>query len=314
MGSNVFPVSRTGEGAPRLPVAKAHKGGANNSFSDGVNLPMFTLGNGRTFLRVITTSSSAPGAALEFILDSVQQFTVTLVNINATLTLAVTHYTGGYWYDQSDDLFYVLYADNINNINHLVTISPAGTITLVGTDTDANYGGAIQTQTDYNYMVRAAHGSGDFTVYNGGSKQVATVNSGTGAATGATPFILTGATLNTANQVRYVTKDGTAAIGKYSRQFRGSPGSETFTLGFMRKDSSGYAHADKNLEFGLLHLGSGDIVADHLGFMEWDGGICIFEKKNTVATSMSINGPKTFEIAAFDAWVQAMCDYIGLPK
>lgn len=296
-----------GFGQPNMPPAKKAPSGDLNA----ANFPMFTLSNGNTLLLTPTDSDSTT-SPVQLVDDTGSVFSVSLTNINSALTLTLTYWPSLYWYDNVDNLFYVLAVDDVTaNTVYLITITELGVIALVGSDTIANYsdGFALRKTGYQNYWRRAAQGSGDFTIVTQDGRETV-ISSADGTVSSTTVNIsLTGGAGGIPLDPSYISRDGRVAIGG---GITGTLNNATIHgLTFARKDAVGAVSMEKCMP---------NMIADSNGwarvkFIEWDGAIILTQAPTTAnETGKNIYGPKSWDVVEFDEWLHSMCDFLGLAE
>jgi len=310
-------VTSTGNdsGIPAMPTAQVYNsvkniGGATAGFA----LPIVSLTNtGKTAIQLNVDFDNTAADQI-FLLNGVSQYAISIADINTALTLSLTKNTSFIWYDNVDLAVYQLYQDASNNL-FLIKITNAGTITNIGSDSPANYGFTVvmTSNTAVQIMTRAAQGSGDFTVTyceeaEAGVRETVTVSSSTGLASGNIPFILSGAVLTPAGGVTYITADGTAAIGQMGRLSVISGNVKT-TLPFLRAD--GYGAIDPGRSHSYFFDGNN---ATFPRYMLWDDIVVISQGVENTVSNVTILGPRCYPRNTFDAWVQSVCTFLGLPS
>ena len=271
--------------------------GGRNTF----HMPLLSLpNNGKTsiFLQGDFDNTTADTV---FLLNNVQQYGISMADINASTGTALTNNTSFVWYDNVDLALYQIYEDASSNLS-LIKIDNDGTITNIGTDTNANYGFVV-IQTNNNAtqtMERAAMGSGDFTVTyveeaSAGVRETVQVSSSTGLASGNQPFILSGAVLTPAAAITYITADKTAGIGIWGTSF-------------LRAD--GYAVVDRTR---MKVTAQDNTNPSFPKWLYWDGKVVLSQGVENNLSGATTMGPRVFERVDFDKWVQDVCDYLALP-
>ena len=307
--------SSSSGGIPKLPTAVKHRANLNSTVAGGSlgNLPMITPGTNRTQLRMPDSTNALTDSYL-YLEDDVTIWTITITNVNTALTLALTAWTGLHWFDNVDDLFYFVLRDATPGYS-LITIDRAGTIALVGTDTEANLGMVFSTSAANQWWERSAQGSGDFSIYIG--TEVATISSSTGAVTAiGANFVLTGATdkIINSNFRGYISNDKKIAVsgGRVDNYVAGVTQTQVINLSLTRGDSSGsFGINPGELGWSFSELETASV---EIRFEKWDGKLVITASPRATASviSASLAGPRVFEIADFDGWLHDIGNFIGL--
>ena len=305
-----------GHGQPVMPASKI---GPNGRPSIATGWGMFSFSTGNTHFSSPTDSDAVSSTML--LSDSTgTAFSVSLTNINSSLTLTLTYWAGMYWYDNVDLLFYALVVDDTTaNTIYLITVSKTGTIALVGSDTIANWasGTAPSKSGQNNFWVRAAQGSGDFTISLGATRDRTVISSADGTVQSTdVDFNLTGGTDTTEFASGYITRDGRVTIGAADVELIGNSGESALnTFSIQRKNAAGLINMQQTMP-NLLGNTSGASFWDQAKFIEWDGGVILTATATATAfaSGSGVVGVRQWEVAAFDAWLHEMCDYLGLAE
>lgn len=297
-----------GHGQPLMPPSKISPSGSATSSYD---YSMFSFSNGNTY---VATPTDSDNLANTFQLrdQTGVVFGVSLNSINSALAITTKYWMGCYWYDNVDELFYILAVDDITaNRVYLITITKTGTIALVGSDTTANWAAVPNKTGTLNQWKRAAQGSGNFTVSSLKNETVISSSTGLVVSTNSA-FALVGGTGTVPINPSYISRDGKVAIGQ-GIQVNTSV-SNRHGLPIVRKDAVGTINMEQTMPMIIGHTSTTGAWSK-AKFIEWDGGILLV----AVASSSSVNaspvyGVRQWEIAAFDEWLHSMCTYLGLAE
>jgi len=299
-------------GIPPMPDGVTYNSvGPSAATNRGETLPLFSIvNNGQTGIETLS-DYDALANDIVFYLNGVTQYAVSMNDIEALFSLGITQATGFIWYDNVDLAFYQIF--KVSAGNALIKITNGGVITHIGTDSNTNYGFTpiMTADTVGQIMHRAAHGSGDFTLYYTKESAVdhdtVDIDSATGLASNIAEFILTGATLPPEGAVAYLTADKTASIGQIT--YISQANHNAYHLSFMRK--GGYAALNMD-DIRSLGIDTGN--PQYPKYHYWDDKVALGGSQENNGVNPFIFGPRCFERIDFDKWIQDVCDYLGLPS
>ncbi len=220
------------------------------------------------------------------------------------IDVGAEYWTPFVWLDTVDACLYVMTLDNGSNTWTLAKIALSdGGVTVIGTATAPagfmvyGYFDSLSTR-----VVRAAAGSGDFTVDYAGYR--ITLSSGSGAIlSGPTQITQAGVSVK---KLVYASADGNVLINMAPTRFA-STAPSTISTDVQRGGSVGRYSLD-----GTNHIGNLQNYTGPTSFIVW--GDCVAGYSSFLSGSDSRwYGARFFDRTDFDRWINDIAELLGLP-
>jgi hypothetical protein len=288
---------------PALPAAQPIQGCAydptTSAFSAHLPLPQFT--NENSFITLTDYGYLSGNDRYLYVKNGITQWNYTGSDIQSAIGQVVQFYLAEY-YDSVENALFLLLRDAAGGTNHLCKIDVVtGTISYIGTDTDANYGNAAGGGMYLEYLKRDTEGAGDFTLYRSGAGGVVReilIDSSTGLVNSSTVFTLTDSNDGLlSDDLIYITQDKKIALtGR-------TDGNEFNIGGLIRYDSFGAFSWSEHTQ----------IVGTQMKPIKTGNNVCILTRPNSSNRGSSvISGQRLFIQSEFDAWLNDMADWLNI--